>query len=141
MKALTEVQRDRISQRNQNINRGNRSTSGSGTSGDGSIPDMGILKGLQGVGVAVKNQFDSLTSKISALTSDTGDSNRSRNEYGEEDNAEMNPLVTRSGYADGNDDDEEEAVEFLTSPHARHRGPGSNSNDSSGVINFNKKDK
>ena len=37
-------------------------------SSGGEIPDLGILKGLQGAGTAIKSGFENLTSKLSAMT-------------------------------------------------------------------------
>ena len=66
---------------------------------NGEIPDMGILKGLNSVGTAMKTGFGTLTSKLSAMTDGGDGSNRnSSSRYDEEsDSAEMNPLVQGLG--------------------------------------------
>lgn len=108
LRAISEVQRDR----QENPNSGRRQHP---LAGNGDIPDMGILKGLSSVGSAMKTGFGNLTSKFSAMT-ESGSGNP-KDRYDEDgDNAEMNPLVHGLGQED---DDDEEAVEFLTSPHAR----------------------
>ena len=62
----------------------------------GDIPDMGILKGLNTVGTAMKSGFGSLSSKFAAMTDSS--SKKSDNTYGDdEDNSEMNPLVKGLG--------------------------------------------
>lgn len=129
LRAMTEVQRDRVA----------RTASGAPdaassrrrtASKDAALPDMGILKGLQGVGDTVKKRFDSLTQRITAVTSgSTSDSKRQQAPYqaGSSDNAELNPLVHGA-----DDEDEEESVEFLSSPHAQKRMHQSSSSSANG---------
>lgn len=87
LRAVSEVRRDR--QQNPNRRREHPLASNQ------EIPDMGILKGLNTVGSAMKSGFGTLTSKLAALT----DSNKAKDTYGDmnEDEAEMNPLVQGLG--------------------------------------------
>jgi hypothetical protein len=93
---MTEVQRDRVTRTGASGTQNAASSRQRTTSKDAALPDLGILKGLQGVGDTVKKRFDSLTQRITAVTSgNTGDSRRQQAPYQGEsgDNAELNPLV------------------------------------------------
>jgi hypothetical protein len=93
LRAINEVQRDR--EENPESRRREHPLASASE-----IPDMGILKGLNTAGTAMKSGFANLTSKLAAMKDS---SSRPANAYGEdEDNSEMNPLVQGLGQEEVN---------------------------------------